>query len=201
MLDTAYLRCSGCSNIMPIDGVQWDGAELERCHMCGAEYIIEREDDMPAEHNPYRQALEGRAAAGEMGSVGLAEYVPADTGPGLLAADIDHIARSHYRAGRLAAEEEAKHREVAMLGQLAQAYDDGHDAGMAGRWRDLAHEFRRRLIADLHFPLQVIENGPKTRAFEKLPTVREALDGLVTFAEGIEEAGRTPRQPPGEPRP
>lgn len=189
-----YLRCKGCANIMPLIGV----AEDERCHMCGAEYIIEREHDVNDMENPYRMAERGELAGVEGWLGGRPE--PAYSGPGLLGADIDRMARHHHYLGRQEAEAEAAHRERLHQAQLAQAWDEGFNAGLASQWRKLADDFVRRLIADVHFPLTVAEHGPKTKIREALEQVRAGVTGLMGYADELKAAGETPRTPPGERR-
>lgn len=141
--------------------------------------------EMGAPTNPYRrgEAMEVGVMGTEM-FLGESSQWAAGSGPGLLGADIDRIARQHHTMGRREAEEEAAVREQKMRAQLADAYDEGYVAGRVNRAQGLAGDFRSRLL-DLHFQLRQIESGPKSKAQARLAELRSTFDDVMAFADGI----------------
>jgi hypothetical protein len=140
--------------------------------------------------NPYRRD-EGRTVDIGLMGYGVAgddERALDQTGPGLTAADLDHIVRSHWRAGKVRAERLASEREEVMRerhrGELADAFDEGYTAGRAQVAQGLAREFRRLLVA-VHFALMQIEAGNSQERAKLLPGLRAQIDELVKLAETL----------------
>jgi hypothetical protein len=140
--------------------------------------------------NPYRRD-EGRAV--DIGLVGYGvagddERALDQTGPGLTAADLDDIVRSHWRAGKVRAEWLASEREEVMRerhrGELADAFDEGYTAGRAQVAQGLAREFRRPLVA-VHFALMQIETSNSQERAKLLPGLRAQIDEVVKLAETL----------------
>jgi hypothetical protein len=143
-----------------------------------------------APDNPYRRD-EGRAV--DIGLVGYGgagddERALDQTGPGLTAADLDDIVRSHWRAGKVRAEWLASEREEVMRerhrGELADAFDEGYTAGRAQVAQGLAREFGRPLVA-VHFALMQIEASNSQERAKLLPGLRAQIDELVKLAETL----------------
>jgi hypothetical protein len=148
--------------------------------------------EMQAPDNPYRRydgsAMDGAALM----SVGI-EDVRVGSGPGLLGADIDRIARQHHALGRREAEEAADARIAEMQRRLASAFDQGFAAGRVTLARGLARRIRAAIMGGPWFPLLALRDGPKGKAHEgvvanvvnELAAVIEALEAIM---EGDPEA-------------
>lgn len=137
--------------------------------------------EMGAPDNPYREAVQVGAYTDFVETPSIRGI---GSGPGLLGADIDRIARHHHELGRREAEGEAQQQMSQMRSELADAYDEGYVAGRLLRTQGLAGDFRSRLI-DLHFRLMTVENGSKAKAHAALKSVREALDEAMEFADRV----------------
>jgi hypothetical protein len=134
-----------------------------------------------APRNPYRQAAtpspDGFALAG-------AYRDERPQGPGLLAADVDRIAREHYRSGWAerdrAAREELRDAEA----ESARIYDEGYTAGRVERAQGLARDVHARLF---EVQVKVIEarGGPKGKAHEALDGIEAAVQDVLAFVAGL----------------
>lgn len=147
---------------------------------------MNEEDDMAktllhAEGNPYRRDLLG---VGQELRYEMMTPESRGSGPGLLGADIDRIAREHHGAGERAGKQAMRAEVERAEGRLAEVFDEGYTAGRAERATGLANDFRVR-IAGVHFAVQAVENGPKTKRDERLAVARTELDELMAFAEAM----------------
>lgn len=142
--------------------------------------------EMQAPDNPYRRydraAMDGEALM----SVGI-EDVRVGSGPGLLGADIDRIARHHHALGRREAEREADERVAEMQRRLATAFDQGFAAGRVTLARGLARRIRAAIMGGPWFPLLALRDGPKGKAHEGIANVVNELGAVIEALEAIME--------------
>jgi hypothetical protein len=130
---------------------------------------------MQAPGNPYRHAERAMAD----GALMSFDEVRSGSGPGLLGADIDRIAREHHALGRREAESEADARIAEMQGRLAAAFDQGFAAARMGAARGLARQMRAALIGGPWQPLLALRDGPKGKAHEGVADVIDELGAVI----------------------
>lgn len=162
----------------------------------GREQAMQDETVIAAPRNPYRreEVRRGEMTLGNAWGSAPPPRYDTERGPGLTAADIDHIARQHHRAGYAAAEREAEKRVEAMQRELMEAYDRGYTEGRVERARGLARDIRGKLLG-IHFALLAVEQGAKSKAHERLASVRAQWDDVNEFVCGIEtSSGKAARQ-------
>jgi len=141
--------------------------------------------EMRAPGNPYREVeVPSDEAFGSMLTSGLRGGI--GSGPGLLGADIDRIARHHHEMGRREAETEADERVERMRQQLAAAYDEGFAAARTEAARGLARHARGAVLAAVWFPLLSLRDGPKSKAHAGIDGVLNGLREVTEFLDGVE---------------
>lgn len=144
--------------------------------------------ELRAPVNPYRVPERddslGRLAAME------AVSLPPFSGPGLLGADIDRIARAHHQQGYREGEaDQMKHTREAQ-GRLADAFDEGFVAGRIERARGLARDFHVRLMEPLvsmvalHSVI-VVKASTKKQIAEAFNRHETAMREVESFAEAM----------------
>lgn len=104
--------------------------------------------ELRAPVNPYR-AVEGDDSLGRLaGMEAVREPLPY-SGPGLLGADIDRIARAHHQKGYREGEADQMKHTQAARSQTADAFDEGFVAGRMHRATGLARDFHVRMMEPL----------------------------------------------------
>lgn len=146
--------------------------------------------EMRAPDNPYRRMEVPADEAFGLGSMVVDHpemRIAGGTGPGLLGADIDRIARHHHAMGRREAEMEADRRVMEMRGHLAQVYDEGFAAARVEQARGLARHVRAAIMAGPWFPLLGLRDGPKGKAHAGIQRVLDELRGVTDFLDAVEQ--------------
>lgn len=140
--------------------------------------------EMRAPGNPYRDV---EVPVDEAFGLTMMESGRANgSGPGLLGADIDRIARHHHAMGKREAEVEADMRIEEMRRQLAVAYDKGFAAARIEVARGLARHTRGAVLSAVWFPLLSLRDGPKNRAHAGIDGVLNRLREVTEFLDGVE---------------
>jgi hypothetical protein len=140
--------------------------------------------ELRAPGNPYRDV---EVPDGEAFGMSLMETGRGlGSGPGLLGADIDRIARHHHAMGRREAEMEADTRIEQMNRQLAVAYDEGFAAARVEVARGLARHTRGAVLGAVWFPLLSLREGPKSKAHAGIDGVLNGLREVTEFLDGVE---------------
>lgn len=138
-----------------------------------------------APENPYRRP--DRDALSRTSLFGLAATPrPEESGPGLLASDIDHIARANHRSGYQRGRADAQREIDQLRDRLADAFDEGCVAGRGLRVGMLATDFRMRLLT-IKEAVRAVEAGPKAKARDALSTIRDAIEVVDGFARRLSE--------------
>lgn len=152
--------------------------------------------------NPYRhdELADGLDVMGAVmdtrgGPNGVPRHHGGRSGPGLLASDIDRLARQHYMDGHAAAERKYEQQLDEMRGRLADAFDEGAAAQDGLNTVLVWNAVRRRVVADLHFALMGVENGPKSKREAGLTQLRVAIDELLNDVDLMESAGPAAGEP------
>lgn len=148
--------------------------------------------EMRAPRNPYRTDLREADLGREFGAMAMAGAPPPYSGPGLLGADLDRIARAHHQQGYREGEaDQRKHTDEARE-QFPLIFDEGYVAGRIERASGLAGDFASRNLA-IGFALIELsaaadkKHTTKARIAELAERLHEQWEEVQNFAYAIRD--------------
>lgn len=182
--------CSVCAE----DLTPMPMARMPAMVRCVEKVNREGDENMQRARNPYRamDADDGMMMSEFAGISRAPRRHDGDEGPGLLASDIDRMVRQHYFDGWAACERAYEPKLEAAQRARADAFDEGTKAQDGLNTTEVWRAVRYRVLTDLHFTLQQLEQAPKSRRDEKIGELRAAVDRMMADVDAMMGGGAGP---------